>query len=113
MEHEHVFKGDYIIVEAIGNEWPTNGEMIVTKYCPLESENNDPDSEVPVSDYSKPAVKIYSEERDKKTGELLFYRLGWKKGNSQNPNLIQASRIKPIGRVIAVYRDLKDKKLNT
>lgn len=106
MEHEHIFEGDYVIVEEFdSNEWPKNGEMIVTKYLELpEYLRNDPVIDVNDFELSGHTLKIYNEVQDKNS---KYYRLSWRRDHVSNPHMIKAIRLEPVGRVIGVYRKTK------
>ena len=109
MEHENIFEGDYVIVEEFDkNEWPKNGEMIVTKYLELpEYLRNDPVVEVDDFELSGHTLKIYSEVQE---NDYKFYRLSWRKDHISNPHMIKAVKIEPVGRVIGVYRKTNSQK---
>jgi SOS-response transcriptional repressor LexA len=105
MEHEGIFDGDFVIVEKYsGISFPNQGDLIVAKYFPLDSEKDHTIDDIPETDYMGLTLKIYAEqiEHDKKV-----YRLGWKKDNESNPYVILASRLIPKGKVIGVYRNLR------
>jgi SOS-response transcriptional repressor LexA len=105
MEHEGVFEGDYIIVEEFGPfEGPRDGEMIVTKYLPIYAEPDGLEADISDFDLHGPTVKIYSEVVEDNERR---YRLSWKRDNRANPYIIRTRYVRPIGRVIGVYRSLK------
>jgi SOS-response transcriptional repressor LexA len=109
MEHEKIFEGDYILVEEfMPFDGPKENEIIVTKYFPLPSkeELEDKNVNIPESDYSDLTLKVYKEAIDPISARK-YYRLGWKKDNASNPYVIEAGAIKPIARVIGVYRNLR------
>jgi SOS-response transcriptional repressor LexA len=108
MENEHIFEGDYVIVQRFNQTEPTpkQGELIVTKYLPFydETEINLQelvDSGISEDDLEGPTVKFYYE----KDG---FYRLSWRKGFDTSEYTI-VTKYPPliIGRVIGVYRPIK------
>jgi SOS-response transcriptional repressor LexA len=108
MEYEHIFEGDYVIVQGFTeNDMPKQGELIVTYYVPAYYEE-DIDIEQAtgggdvLDDYLEgPTVKYYYEK------EAGFYRLGWRKGFNESPHTVRAVYVRPIGRVIGVYRALQ------
>ena len=106
MEHEGIFEGDYVIVEEyFSYEWPKEGDLIVTKYLELPKYlMNDPDLDLEDFELSGHTLKIYSEIQDK---GKRYYRLSWKKDNLSNPYLIKAVRLRPVGKVIGVYRSIR------
>jgi SOS-response transcriptional repressor LexA len=105
MEHEGIFEGDFVIVEEFisGIEWPHQGDLIVAKYFLLEDEKEEI-AEIPEADYMDLTLKVYSEQMQ--DGKKV-YRLGWRRDNRSNPNVIIASRLIPKGKVIGVYRNLR------
>jgi len=105
MEHEGIFDGDFVIVEEYDiSEWPQQGDLIVAKYYPLDSEKEHQIDDIPESEYMDLTLKIYSEQIN---SDRKIYRLGWKKSNQSNPYIILASRLIPKGRVIGIYRNLR------
>ncbi len=111
MEHEGIFDGDFVIVEEYdGLEWPQHGELIVTKYYPLDSEKENQADDIPESDFMDLTLKVYSEQFN---SNKKVYRLGWKKDNQSNTYVISASRLIPKGKVIGVYRNLRTSKFSS
>lgn len=111
MEHEGIFDGDLVIVEEFdGLEWPQQGDLIVAKYYPLDSEKKNQADDIPESDFMDLTLKVYSEQFN---SNKKVYRLGWKKDNQSNPYVILASRLIPKGRVIGVYRNLRTFKFSS
>jgi len=111
MEHEGIFDGDFVIVEEFdGIDWPKHGDLIVAKYYPLENEKDNPVDDIPESEFMDLTLKIYSEQMN---SNKKVYRLGWKKDNQSNPNIIFASRLIPKGRAIGVYRNLRTFKFSS
>jgi len=108
MEHENIYEGDYVIVESYAeDQMPRQGEMIVTKYLAARDE---PEFEALgyVSDelLDGPTLKIFVE----KANDERPYRLSWQKEVDKNPDTIQTKVIRPIGRVIGVYRSLLERR---
>jgi len=108
MEHENIYQNDYVIVEGFTeNEWPKQGELIITKYLApkdeLYVEGATPSSasqgSVPDDVLEGPTVKFYFDKAD----EERPYRLSWRKDVYQSPYTIVTKYIVPIGRVIGVY----------
>jgi len=111
MEHEGIFDGDFVIVEEFdGLQWPQQGDLIVTKYYPQDSEKKNPVGVIPESDFMDLTLKVYSEQV---SSNKKVYRLGWKKDNQSNPYTISASRLIPKGKVIGVYRNLRTFKFSS
>lgn len=105
MEEMGIFSGDYVIVEIQNSMWkPEPNDMIVTRYLPHDP-NRSEEYEPSDDDYVGPVVKVYK----KKFGER-GYQLGWRKFNERNPYSINADALKPIGKVIGVYRDYRKSK---
>lgn len=110
MEHEGIRSGDYVIVEEFGSDSTVHqGELIVTRYLewPYDLEDN-PELDILDLELSGPTLKYYYEVRDRR--DHGFYRLGWKKDNNSNMQMIKAARVEPIGRVIGMYRRLRTAK---
>lgn len=102
MEREHIFDGDYVIVEEFGiNEGPKQNEMIVTMYLPPDVE---PYEEWNDEWLDGPTVKFYFSTEE---GGELVYRLSSLKDIRRNPYTIKTRYIRPVGRVIGVYRTVK------
>lgn len=93
MVQEGILDGDYVIVEKQDSLWwPEPQDMIVTMYLP--------DSET-VIEFVGPVLKIYL-KRDGERG----CELGWHKANETNIFKIKARDLRPIGKVIGVYREI-------
>lgn len=108
MVHEHIFDGDYVIVEIFDkNVGPKQGELIVTEYLipnkPIDPELFNDWFSIPDGYRGGPTVKYLYEE-----SERGFYRLGLRKkyDQSEEKDTIITKHIQPIGRVIGVYRAL-------
>lgn len=105
MEHENIYKGDYVIVEEFGPSnkiIPNSDELAVFMYVPLYVVLENPKAQITDSDYVGPILKYCKEMSAEK-----YYRLGWKSGldsKTEEPTIIKAARIRPIGKVIGVYR---------
>lgn len=96
-----ILDGDYVVVEKQdGPWWPDRQDMIVTWYLPHDP-NRKNVVNVDDSEYIGPVVKIYQQRFGEKGCEL-----GWRSTNEINPYLIKADDLKPIGKVIAVYRKI-------
>lgn len=93
MVQEGILEGDYVIVEKQDSLWwPEPQDMIVTMYLP--------DSRT-ATEFLGPVLKIYI----KRYGEHGC-ELGWHKANETNIYKIKARDLRPIGKVIGVYRDV-------
>lgn len=106
MEHEGIFDGNYVIVERFQdgtNEGPKENEMIVTRYLPSSAEEYAKQQGVDWSDewLEGPTIKFYGQREE--NGELI-HRLSWRKDINSSPYTIKTRYIKPVGRVIGVYR---------
>ena len=114
MEHEGIYDGDYVFVEAFsGVDSPRDGEMIVAKYYPLDLENDDFDVSVPETDYFGPTLKIFSRGEKNENNKQEVFHLSWKKEKELNKYAIIASRLKPLGRVVGVYREINNNSQST
>lgn len=102
MEEIGIFDGDYVIVEIRDGWWPQPQQLIVTRYLPHNPKRS-LDDHVEESEFVGPVLKIYFHRFSEQGAEL-----GWKRRNEQNPYIIKADRLKPIGNVIGVYRDQKN-----
>lgn len=102
MEHEYIFDGDYVLVEEFGkDEWPKQNEMIVTMYLPP---NIEPDEEWNDEWLDGPTVKFYFSTQE---NGVLFHRLSLRKDINQSSYTIKTKYIRPVGRVVGVYRTVK------
>jgi SOS-response transcriptional repressor LexA len=96
MKAEGILDGDYLIVEKQDSLWwPDPNDLIVTTYLPYEIKPT-------ALEYQGPTVKIYLRRVGEKGCEL-----GWKRNNETNPYIILALDLKPIGKVIGIYRNTK------
>ena len=99
MVHEGIFDGDYVIVEEfMGFETPRENQLIVTYYMLFQK--NDP--ERLFHEEQGPTLK-YMREVEEQSGDK-YYRLGWKKDAETSEYKIRAAQIRPVGKVIGVYR---------
>jgi hypothetical protein len=109
MEYHGIFEGDEVEMRVFNSfEWPSEGDMIVTKYLPYGAEP-ELDSDSIGTDLLGPTLKIFHQ---KANGEFL---LGWGKDNIAwepapwkrlatlgNAQKIETRYIAPIGKVINV-----------
>lgn len=102
MEALGILSDDYLIIERQDSLWwPLPQDLIVTKYLPHNPNRSyeyspDPD------EFVGPVVKIYLQ----RSGEKGCH-LGWRNSNEQNPYLINADGLMPLGKVIGIYRDYR------
>lgn len=93
MVQEGILEGDYVIVEKQdGLWWPEPQDMIVTMYVS--------DSGA-ATEFLGPVLKIYIKRYGERGCEL-----GWHRANETNIYKIKARDLRPIGKVIGVYRDI-------
>lgn len=93
MVQEGILDGDYVIVEKQDSLWwPEPQDMIVTMYLP--------DTKTDI-EFVGPVLKIYL-KRDGEHG----CELGWHKANETNIYKIKARDLRPIGKVVGVYRQI-------
>lgn len=111
MEHEGIFAGDRVVMRAFNPcEWPSEGDLIVTKYLPFEAEP-EMATDLPEGELMGPTLKVFHQ---KPNGE---FHLGWRKDNttwqttpwrsismSGNDQRIVTRFIQPLGKVIDVKR---------
>ena len=112
MEHEKIFEGDFIVVESFsGIEKPAEGEIIVAYYIEyIEDANNfDGTTQLSPLDYEDLTVKVFVGEIPVGTGKQKLWQLSWKKEKELNPYELKVIGLRPIGRVIGVYRNLRKK----
>jgi len=96
-----ILDGDYVVVEKQDSLWwPSRQDMIVTRYLPHDPDRRNVEN-VDDTEYIGPVVKIYQQRFGEKGCEL-----GWREANEINQYLIRADDLKPIGKVIAVYRKI-------
>lgn len=105
MEHEKIYEGDYVIVQPYRkNQMPKQRELIVTYYLPPRNEQEVEDTvEMDDTWFDGPTLKYYTEV----AGKERPYRLSWKRDIQGSEYTIETKRIKPIGKVIGVYRAIK------
>jgi hypothetical protein len=111
MEWLNIFEGDEVAMRVFNpHEWPSEGDMIVTKYLPDGAEP-ELDTDFIGTDLLGPTLKIFHQ---KASGE---FHLGWPKDNVAwerapwkqleapgNAQKIVTRYITPIGKVISVKR---------
>lgn len=105
MEKEGIYQGDYVIVEEIReNTRHKPEELLVTYYVPI-TKNNPIQLDLHDDDEIEegPTLKYI---REIQTEASRYYRLSWRRQADENPYAIYAKSIRPIGRVIGVYRSL-------
>jgi hypothetical protein len=109
MEHEGIFEGDQVEMRVFNSfEWPSEGDMIVTKYLPYGGEP-EMATDFVGADLLGPTLKVFHQ---KPNGE---FHLGWRKDNaswtptswkrlaaSGNQQMIVTRYIAPIGKVTHV-----------
>ncbi|MGA7193303.1 MAG: hypothetical protein WBW94_06695, partial [Anaerolineales bacterium] len=101
-----IYPNDLVIIEHRDELWtPERQDLIVTKYLPHIPKKRMSDS-VGSDEYVGPVLKVYA-KRFGETGAELEAILGWRRGNERNRRVIKADDIKPIGKVIGLYRDFK------
>lgn len=109
MEHEKIYEGDYVIVEefSISNKSiPNPNELAIFMYVPFYVVAENPTIKITDTDYVGPTLKYCKEMKEEK-----YYRLSWKSGldiKTETPTIIKAARIKPVGKVIGIYRPLEE-----
>lgn len=101
MESVRIFEGDYVIVELFAeNEGPKEGDLIITRYVPRANvhdwQDGDADDD---SIWDGPTVKYYFADGHR-------YWLSPRKDRSDKRYLIPALAVRPIGRVVSVYRTI-------
>lgn len=106
MQYEHILEGDYVIVRPFSeNKGPEDGDLIICKYLPgYNVENADVDEvgwldRLSDSDFEGPTLKYYSKP-DK------YIRLSWRKNSEDSEFTINTIYIRPIGKVISIFRKL-------
>lgn len=111
MEHERIYEGDYVIIEEFSTankNIPNPNELAVFMYVPLYMELENPTAKITDVDYVGPTLKYCKEMKEEK-----YYRLSWKSGldsKTENLSIIKAARIRPVGKVIGIYRPFKEGK---
>lgn len=109
MEHEKIYEGDYVIVEEYSpsnKNIPNSNELAIFMYLPLYMALENPTANFTDTDFLGPTLKYCVQINDEKK----YYRLSWKSGldsKTESPTVIKAARIRPIGKVIGVYRPIK------
>lgn len=112
MEHKNIYEGDYIVVRP-SDVWPTEGDIIVTKYIPLTQGNADltnffEEDDAIVAEYMPHAKKIIGEPEFIGPTVKIYYRkvgnivqlLGWEGDENK---IIEAIAIRPIGKMVTTY----------
>jgi SOS-response transcriptional repressor LexA len=93
MVQEGILEGDYVIVEKQDSLWwPEPQDMIVTMYVPDSGTT---------TEFLGPVLKIYLKRYGERGCEL-----GWHKANETNIYKIKARDLRPLGKVIGIYRDV-------
>ena len=112
MESAGILDGDYVIVELKHKEeflGIREGQIIVTEYLAKEDEQlleEDSIDQLPLVGHT---LKVYRGDFSDNYGNRI-YKLGRLRDyGQQNPHEIQTRVIRPIGRVIGVYRDTSNK----
>jgi SOS-response transcriptional repressor LexA len=112
MRHEGILPGDYVIIQRFDREraeTPSEKELIVAYYLP-QYDQKILESQVEFGDdfdefLEGPTLKYYSRQPNP-NGEII--RLSWLRPNDDsNPYTINTRYIRPIGRVIGVYRNIQ------
>lgn len=106
MEHEHIKEGDLVIVERFrAGEMPRHGDLVATRYLDISDEPRETtlgyfgDDLVPDEEYRGPTLKYFYRQEDS-------WRLSWRKDSQSSPYTIMTRAVRPIGRVVAVYRTI-------
>ena len=106
MEHEHIKEGDLVIVERFRvGEMPRHGDLVATRYLDISDEPSDTSlgyfghDSVPDEGYRGPTLKYFFRQEDS-------WRLSWRKDSQSSPYTIITRAVRPIGRVVAVYRTI-------
>jgi hypothetical protein len=104
MEHEGIFEGDFVIVQPYPNgRFPKQRELIVTLYLPPTNETETEGlSNLDDSVFEGPTIKYFTDI----PGNRRPYRLRWRRGIDKSEYTIETKIIRPIGRVVGVYRAL-------
>ena len=111
MEYEGIFAGDRVVMRAFNAfEWPSEGDLIVTKYLPLGAEPEIA-TDLPEGELMGPTLKVFHQKPDG------AFHLGWRKDNTTwetmswrglsvagNNQQIVTRFIQPMGKVIDVKR---------
>lgn len=102
LEHEGIFSDDYVLVQRfVGGQGPTEGQLIITYYVPIEVAREANESGTTDAFLVGPVVKYFYRDT-----ETIY--LGWRKDRRQAPDhyRIRAATIRPVGRVVGLYRHL-------
>lgn len=106
MERDGILDGDYLIVELSSDLASVKeGQMIVAKYLAKEKELY-AESNLDDLDFIGPTLKIFGGITTDYKGRK-YYRLGWSKGNEENPHTILTSGLSLVGIVREVHRTAK------
>lgn len=104
MEEEHIFEGDSVLVQLFQHgEYPKQGELIIAQYLASKDEpyvnleDLSAGGHVPDEFLEGPTVKYYYQQEG-------HYRLSIRKNYAESQFTIRTRYIKPIGKVIGVYR---------
>lgn len=114
MEREGIFEGDYLITERVEKNNVKQGDLIVTTYLPWSFSEILADSTVVMEDieieyFKGPVVKYCRAIEQKLDGvSREVYKLGWRKDADGSQYTIRALDIQPVGKVIGVYRRMKN-----
>ena len=102
MEDEKIIAGDSIFVQPFENgAFPSEGDLIVVKYLPLflTTFNANWDfSDIADEDFAGPTLKYFYQKENNR------YRLSMRKGFNDNPFTIETQYVKPIGKVVGMWR---------
>lgn len=104
MEHERIYEGDYVIIQPYkSNQMPRQRELIVTLYLPPRNEREVEETvDMDETWFDGPTLKYFTEI----PGKDRPYRLSWKRDIHNSEYTIDTKRIKPLGRVIGIYRPI-------
>jgi SOS-response transcriptional repressor LexA len=103
MEQENIFEGDFVIIEEFKEyQSPQQNQLIVTYYDPIHDEDSGFDDD---TEMLGPTIKYVRETQN--SNGMKYYVLSWNKDAESNPQAIRAAKIKPIGKVVGVYRAIQ------
>lgn len=101
MKEVGIFDGDYAIVEMQDSLWwPDPQDVIIANYLPHDPKRSR-DYKPNQADFIGPVIKVYKCRFQERGCEL-----GWRRANEKNPYIIYADELRPIGKVIGIYRNL-------
>lgn len=108
MEHENIFDGDIVLVQPINiNETITDGELIIAMYLPPYNENEFEEGSsgnIPIEYFEGPTIKyFYTNPKTKQA------RLSWRKSHDLSEYTTITKEVRPIGKVIGIYREIAKK----